>query len=74
MYNGDRVNEETFKVTADELRERLRTLSTTKPIAYRRQNGGDYNIPSLTLKEGLEGPSDSGFSIHIAKDATGSQD
>lgn len=74
MYNGDRVNEETFKVTADELRERLRTLSTTKPIAYRRQNGGDYNIPSLTLKEGLEGPSDSGFSTHIAKNATGSQD
>ncbi|KAM5358418.1 hypothetical protein ACJZ2D_015297 [Fusarium nematophilum] len=64
MYRADRSDDASFKTTADELRQRLRTLSTAKPIGYRRQNGGDYEIPTLVLKPGLEDASTAGFSLH----------
>ncbi|KAI1082444.1 Flavodoxin-like protein [Whalleya microplaca] len=75
VYRADTLNDGTFQITADELRQRLRTLSATTPIAYRRQNGGDYEIPSLTLKPGLEDASTMGFSLHsrTAKDVADSQ-
>jgi NAD(P)H dehydrogenase (quinone) len=75
VYQADRLDDEGFKTTTDELRQRLRTLSTTKPIAYRAQNGGDYEVPSLCLKPGLGDPSASGFSLHVRsdKDAAGPQ-
>ena len=41
------------------------TLETTAPIAFRRQNLGDYEIPSLRLKEGLEAPGRRGFTLHV---------
>lgn len=69
LYRVDKFNEdEDFGVAADELRQRLQTLSSTKPIAYRAQNGGDYAFPSLKLKPGLENPGDAGFSLHIRED------
>ena len=40
---------------------RLLTLEATEPIAFRRQNFGDYEIPSLHLKEGLEPAGRMGF-------------
>jgi NAD(P)H dehydrogenase (quinone) len=43
----------------------MRTLATTPPIPYRRQNGGDYLIPSMTLKPGLETPGATGFALHV---------
>lgn len=64
MYKSDRADDIAFEKAADELRERMRTLFTTDLIAYRPQNGGDYEIPALTLKPGLEDPSTSGMSIH----------
>ncbi|RTE72657.1 hypothetical protein BHE90_012921 [Fusarium euwallaceae] len=72
MYQTDRATDEQFKEAADELRERMKTLFTAKPIAFRRQNGGDYEIPALTLKPGLEDPNASGFSLHSrnVEDAT----
>ncbi|RSM08799.1 hypothetical protein CEP52_004505 [Fusarium oligoseptatum] len=72
MYRTDRATDEQFKEAADELRQRMKTLFTAKPIAFRRQNGGDYEIPALTLKRGLEGPNASGFSLHSrnVEDAT----
>lgn len=33
--------------------------------AFRRQNFGDYEIPSLRLKEGLEVPGRKGFGLHV---------
>ncbi|KAI3327067.1 Flavodoxin-like protein [Xylariaceae sp. AK1471] len=69
LYQADRSDDAIFKSTADELCQRLRTLSVTKPIAYRLQNGGDYEIPTLTLKPGLEDASSSGFSLHSTKDS-----
>ncbi|RWA09552.1 hypothetical protein EKO27_g5567 [Xylaria grammica] len=68
VYRADRSDEAAFQSTAGELRQRLRTLSTTKPIGYRRQNGGDYEIPTLMLKPELGGASDSGFSLHTVKE------
>jgi NAD(P)H dehydrogenase (quinone) len=64
LYRIDKCNDEDFGRAADELRERLRALSTTEPIAYRSQNGGEYTIPELMLKPGLESSKAEGFSLH----------
>ncbi|KAI8945412.1 Flavodoxin-like protein [Xylaria longipes] len=64
IYQADRSDEVVFKAMADKLRQRLRTISITKPIAYRHQNGGDYEIPALTLKLGLGDSSASPFTLH----------
>jgi NAD(P)H dehydrogenase (quinone) len=64
-YRVDRFDDADFEVVAERLRERMRTLSSTPPIPYRRQNGGDYLIPSLQLRPGL-GDSDAiGFALHL---------
>lgn len=51
------------------LAERLDSLWTQPPIAYRMQNGGAYDIPALTLKPGLERPGSNGFAMHIAEES-----
>ncbi|WP_029003183.1 NAD(P)H-dependent oxidoreductase [Azorhizobium doebereinerae] len=58
-----------FAREAERLRERMRTLATTPPIPYRRQNGGDYLIPSMELRPGLGDPGATGFALH--RDAGG---
>jgi NAD(P)H dehydrogenase (quinone) len=63
-YQVDRLDAAGFKVVAARLRERMRTLATAAPIPYRRQNGGDYLIPSLRLRPGLGDPSATGFALH----------
>lgn len=65
-YSADRFDAARFEAAAEGLRERMRTLETTTPIAYRRQNGGDYRIPSMELREGL-GAGVSGFGLHISE-------
>ncbi|MBB5191768.1 NAD(P)H dehydrogenase (quinone) [Silvimonas terrae] len=64
-YRVDRLDETGFTRTAAALRERMQTLATTEPIAYRRQNGGDYVIPTLELKPDLEAAGTSGFALHL---------
>jgi NAD(P)H dehydrogenase (quinone) len=66
-YSTDRYNEERFKAAAQDLRERMQTLETTVPIPYRRQNGGDYHVPTMELREGLETPGVSGFALHLRR-------
>lgn len=63
-YQVDRLDAAGFKVVAARLRERMRTLATAAPIPYRRQNGGDYLIPSLRLRPGLGDPGATGFALH----------
>jgi NAD(P)H dehydrogenase (quinone) len=63
-YRIDRFNEADFEPLAEGLRERMRTLATTPPIPYRRQNGGDYLIPSMRLRPGLDDPGAAGFAFH----------
>ncbi|MBO4225773.1 NAD(P)H-dependent oxidoreductase [Bradyrhizobium neotropicale] len=65
VYRVDRLDDAGFAPIAEELRERMRALATTAPIPYRRQNGGDYLIPSMQLRAGLEAPGTSGFALHL---------
>lgn len=70
-YRVDRFGPADFEVAAERLRERMRTLFTAAPIAYRQQNGGDYFIPSMQLKPGLEAPGAAGFALHVGASAAG---
>ncbi|WBL79258.1 NAD(P)H-dependent oxidoreductase [Bradyrhizobium xenonodulans] len=67
VYKADKLGEGGFEAIAERLRERMRTLATASPIPYRRQNGGDYLIPSMQLRAGLESPEASGFALHLAR-------
>ncbi|EWY40559.1 NAD(P)H dehydrogenase [Skermanella stibiiresistens SB22] len=64
-HKVDRLDEAGFDLVAERLRERMRTLATTAPIPYRRQNGGDYLIPSMRLRPGLGHPGETGFALHV---------
>ncbi|CAN7576643.1 NAD(P)H-dependent oxidoreductase [Caulobacter sp. LjRoot300] len=61
----DRLDAAGFEPVAERLRDRMRTLATTPPIPYRRQNGGDYLIPSMTLRPCLGDPGANGFALHL---------
>lgn len=65
VYRVDRFGEADFTTAAEQLRERMRNLAATAPIAYRRQNGGDYLIPKMQLRPDLEDPGANGFALHI---------
>lgn len=67
-YRTDRLDAAGFDVLAAHLRERMRTIATTPPIPYRRQNGGDYLIPGMELRPGLGDPRTSGFGLHLSTD------
>ncbi|KAH8780107.1 flavoprotein-like protein [Diaporthe sp. PMI_573] len=54
VYQSDRASEAVFSATAEELRQRLRELSTAQPIPFRPQNGGEYEVPTLVLKPEVE--------------------
>lgn len=64
VYRVDRFGEGDFAAAAEGLRERMRTLESVAPIPFRMQNGGDYQIPSMTLREGIEPPGKTGFALH----------
>ncbi|TRV81081.1 NAD(P)H-dependent oxidoreductase [Streptomyces sp. 130] len=66
LYGSDRMAATDYREAAKAWQERLLTLESTAPIPYRRQNFGDYEIPSLHLKEGLEAVGRSGFALHLA--------
>jgi len=70
-YQAGRLDEAGFERVAGHLRERMRTLTVTQPIPYRRQNGGDYLIPSMTLRPELEEPGATGFALHLSKGGMG---
>ncbi|MCX8282075.1 NAD(P)H-dependent oxidoreductase [Phyllobacterium sp. 0TCS1.6C] len=63
-YRVDRLDAEGFEAVASALRDRMRSLETTEPIPFRRQNGGDYLIPSLELSPDLAAPGAAGFALH----------
>jgi NAD(P)H dehydrogenase (quinone) len=65
VYRVDRFDEAGFEPVAERLRERMRTLATTAPIPYRRQNGGDYLIPNMQLRPDLGDPAATGFALHL---------
>ncbi len=66
IYRTSRVDESSFPVLLEELGKRLDGLATDAPIPYRRQNGGDYEIPALTLRPELA-PGETGAVIHLLR-------
>jgi NAD(P)H dehydrogenase (quinone) len=63
-YRSDRMDAERFAQTLDALGRRLDTLWSAAPIAFRKQNGGDYAIPALTLHPDIA-PGRNGFAAHV---------
>ncbi|MGV6876199.1 NAD(P)H-dependent oxidoreductase [Pseudochelatococcus sp. B33] len=63
-YRTDRLDEAGFTWAAESLRERMRTVEITDPIPFRRQNGGDYLIPTLELRPALGVPGVTSFALH----------
>lgn len=64
VYRSGRMDAQRLAQVKDELGQRLDTLATTAPIPFRRQNGGDYAIPALTLRDDLA-PGVEGFAAHL---------
>jgi NAD(P)H dehydrogenase (quinone) len=67
IYRTGRTDETRYAQICGALGERLDGLWTVEPIAFRRQNAGDYEIPALTLRSHIA-PGRHGFSVHIAKE------
>ncbi len=68
VHRVGHLDEAGLEVIAERLRERMRTLATTPPIPYRRQNGGDYLMPSMQLRPDLSDPGATGFALHLRAD------
>lgn len=68
VYRAKKMDEARFAQITTELGARLDALWTTPPIAYRSQNGGDYEIPSCVLKPWLSADRH-GLDIHLAGDS-----
>jgi NAD(P)H dehydrogenase (quinone) len=64
IYHTSKVNPDSYATICEKLGQRLDTLWSTAPIAFRQQNGGDYTIPELTLKPDIV-PELTGFAAHI---------
>ena len=67
VYRSGRVDGGRFGAITEELGQRLDTLFSAPPIAYRPQNGGQYEIPSLVLRQEVS-PGHTGFAAHVARD------
>lgn len=63
IYHSSRIDEARYAAHCAELAERLDTLWQTPPLPFRQQNGGDYDIPALTLREDIL-PGEQGLAIH----------
>lgn len=64
VYRTSRVDEAQYAQITAGLARRLDGLWTDEPIAFRKQNGGDYSIPALQLRAELS-PGRSGFELHV---------
>ena len=64
VYRSSRMDADRFAQTRDALGQRLDALWSTAPIAFRKQNGGDYAIPELTLRPEIA-QGQVGFAAHV---------
>ncbi len=64
VYRTGRIDSVRFDALCQELSKRLDNLFITSPVGYYRQNGGDYAIPELTLRDDLAA-GEHGHRIHI---------
>jgi NAD(P)H dehydrogenase (quinone) len=63
-FRADKLDAARYAQVTVSLADRLHGLFTDDPIPYRMQNGGDYEIPSMSLRPGLERPGQTGFRLH----------
>ncbi|UKE46833.1 NAD(P)H-dependent oxidoreductase [Xanthomonas cerealis] len=69
VYRSSRMDADRFAQIRDTLGQRLDTLWSAAPIAFRKQNGGDYAMPELTLRPQIA-QGQVGFAAHV----TGSEE
>lgn len=67
ICHASQIDKTRFEAEAGRLRERMTMIAIEPPIAYRKQNFGDYRIPEMELLEGLERAGDTGFALHIRR-------
>ncbi|WP_338761313.1 NAD(P)H-dependent oxidoreductase [Massilia sp. METH4] len=65
VYRAGKMGEARYAGVREAFTQRLDSLESTAPIPFRRQNGGDYDIPALTLREDIA-PAQTGLRIHLA--------
>lgn len=66
IYRSSRIDEASLPALLEGLGARLDGLASDPVIAYRRQNAGDYLIPSLELRPGISAK-ERGLGIHLQK-------
>ena len=66
-----RVDADRYAAVTESLGTRIDEFFKTEPIPYRMQNGGDYEIPALTLKP-EHSPQAVGFDVHLDGRSVGS--
>jgi NAD(P)H dehydrogenase (quinone) len=65
IYKSDHLDSAAYPEVEAALEERLLTIESTEPIPFRMQNAGEYEIPSLVLKEHVETDGAGGFGLHV---------
>lgn len=63
IYRTGRIDTDGYAEVRRALADRLDTFWTAPPIPFRRQNGGDYLIPELSLRPDIL-PGQTGFGVH----------
>lgn len=63
---ANQVSDDEFRAAAAHLRERVLAIQDTEPIAFRTQNGGDYD-DDLVLRD-RHAPGRAGLGVHITPD------
>ena len=71
LYGTDRMTRAAYQNAAKAWEQRMLTLESTEPIAFQRQNLGDYEISSLRLKQGPGAGRPRGFRAAPARPAAG---
>ncbi|CUB03841.1 Flavodoxin-like fold [Marinomonas fungiae] len=64
LYRTDRFTNEDFELASQNLKQIAQNFWGIEPIPFRKQNFGDYSIPDMQLKSGLETSGTAGFAIH----------
>ncbi|KAG0672100.1 hypothetical protein C6P45_004115 [Maudiozyma exigua] len=68
IFRVDSRRETVYQQAERDVLQRMDDIETIKPINYRKQNFGDYAIPELRLKDGVENSTQTHFDIHIKQD------
>lgn len=65
IYGADRIDDDQYAHAAAALADRVTAIGDTEPIAFRQQNGGDYDSDLVLRPE--HAPDSSGLAVHIAR-------